>query len=666
MPKEKRPLSAEDLYKLQLVGNPQMSPDGQHIIFTVNRVDAKTEKKYSDLWLATTDTGALQQFTYGDYSDTHPRWSPDGSKIAFLSNRKNEKMAQIYILPLRGGEARPVTDMKGMFSGFVWSPDGKQFAAQFVKVDEAVMEREKDPQKKELGVVSRHITSLRYKFDSMGYLPKEKFHIWTIDADSGEGTQLTDGEFMETDPQWSPDGKHILFNSNRHPQWELNPYEAELYLIPAAGGEMKKVETHYGRKNAHAFSPDGNYIAYLGAPAGDWYRNSRLYVVPATGGESRELTGHHDITLSSETLTDTASGTPPTRPTWSNDGRFIYMGTSRNGCEQLRKFSVEDGSFEMVIDEPGTVLSFTFNAEQSKIAYLWGSMEMTEQLHLYDVASGEIKALTSFNQDLFDEIAWGEMEEVWFTGKDGNDLQGWILKPPGFDPNKTYPSILEIHGGPMAQYGRYFMHEFHYLAANGYVVYFTNPRGGQGYGEAHLRAIMNQWGTVDYDDVMSWADYVEQQPYIDKDRMGVTGGSYGGYMTTLIIGKTNRFKAAVPQRLVSNLISFYGSSDMNWATEGLIGDDTQPWNNLEGYWKQSPISYIGNATTPTLVIHSEMDYRCDREQGEQVFAALQRMGVESEMVLFPGESHGLSRGGRTDRRIQRLSHILRWFDTYLK
>ncbi|KAA3663792.1 MAG: S9 family peptidase, partial [Chloroflexi bacterium] len=634
--------------------------------FTVNRVDAKTEKKHSDLWLAHVDTGALQQFTYGDYSDTHPRWSPDGSAIAFLSNRKDEKQMQLYVLPLLGGEARPVSDMTGSFAGFEWSPDGKQFVTQFRKKDEAAIEREEDPKKKELGIVSRHITSLRYKGDGAGYLPAEKFHIWTVDADSGAGTQLTDGEFDETEPHWSPDGKNILFVSNRHPQWELNPFEMELYLIPAAGGEMQQLESHHGRKNAASFSPDGQFIAYLGAPAGDWYRNTRLYIVPTTGGGSREVTGHHDLTLSSESLTDTASGTTATRPTWSNDGRFITTITSRNGCQQLRKFSVEDGSFEIVIDEPGAVLSFNFNADQSKIAYLWGSMEMTEQLHLLDVASGDIKALTSFNQALFDEIEWGEVEEVWFTGKDGNDLQGWILKPPGFDPNQTYPSILEIHGGPMAQYGRYFMHEFHFLAASGYVVYFSNPRGGQGYGEAHLRAIMNQWGTVDYDDVMSWADYVEQQPYIDKDRMGVTGGSYGGYMTTLIIGKTDRFKAAVPQRLVSNLISFYGSSDMNWSTEGLIGDNTQPWNNLEGYWKQSPISYIGNAKTPTLVIHSEMDYRCDREQGEQVFAALQRMGVESEMVLFPGESHGLSRGGRTDRRVQRLSHILRWFEKYLK
>ncbi|MFQ5437132.1 MAG: S9 family peptidase, partial [Anaerolineae bacterium] len=419
-------------------------------------------------------------------------------------------------------------------------------------------------------------------------------------------------------------------------------------------------------KHSPSFSPNGRHIAYLGTPAGDWYRNHRLYVVSTGGGEARELTGHLDITLSSETLTDTGSDTPLTRPAWSNDGRSITMQISRNGCEQLCTFSVEDGSFEMVIDEPGVVLSFSFSADQRQVAYLWGSMEMTGQLHVLDVGSGAIKALTGFNRALFAEVAWGTIEEVWFTGKDGNDLQGWILKPPGFDPNQKYPSILEIHGGPMAQYGRYFMHEFHFLAANGYVVYFSNPRGGQGYGEDHLRAIMNRWGTVDYEDIMAWADYMEQQPYIDPERMGVTGGSYGGYMTSLIIGKTQRFKAAVSQRMVSNLVSFYGSSDMNWATEGLIGSEQPPWHNLEGYWQQSPIAYIGNAQTPTLVIHSEKDYRCDREQGEQVFVALKRMGIDTEMVLFPEEPHGLSRNGRTDRRIQRLSHMLRWFEKYLK
>ena len=217
----------------------------------------------------------------------------------------------------------------------------------------------------------------------------------------------------------------------------------------------------------------------------------------------------------------------------------------------------------------------------------------------------------------------------------------------------------------MTQYGRGFMHEFHYFAANGYVVYWTNPRGGQGFGEAFSAAINNQWGTVDYADLMAWTDIVQQQPYIDPERMAVTGGSYGGYMTLTIIGHTTRFKTAVAQRVVSNFISFYGSSDMNWLTENLLGSETTPWQDFDNYWQQSPISRIGSVTTPTLLIHSEQDMRCAQEQAEQVFVALQKRGIDAELVLFPDEEHGLSRSGRTDRRVARLEHMLRWFDTYL-
>ncbi len=227
-----------------------------------------------------------------------------------------------------------------------------------------------------------------------------------------------------------------------------------------------------------------------------------------------------------------------------------------------------------------------------------------------------------------------------------------------------YPSILEIHGGPRVQYGNLFMHEFYYLAAQGYVVYFCNPRGGQGYGEVHSKAITNNWGTVDYADLMVWADLVQQKPYVDPDRMGVTGGSYGGYMTNWIIGHTDRFRAAVTQRSVSNMISMYGSSDFNWTFQAEFGD--QPvWENMENSWRQSPLKYIGNVKTPTLVIHSENDMRCEMEQDEQVFVALKKLGVDTEMVRFPGEPHGLSRGGRTDRRVARLEGILGWFGRYL-
>jgi dipeptidyl aminopeptidase/acylaminoacyl peptidase len=309
--------------------------------------------------------------------------------------------------------------------------------------------------------------------------------------------------------------------------------------------------------------------------------------------------------------------------------------------------------------------SFSFDKEQRLLVYFIGSLSDPAQIRVSHQAGEEPRQLTQLNQGFLGEIDLGQIESVWIKGPDDNDLQGWILKPPGFDPSRKYPSILEIHGGPLTQYGNFFMHEFYYLAAQGYVVHFCNPRGGRGYGEAHAGAIWGAWGVTDYTDLMAWADYVAGLPYIDAENMGVTGGSYGGYMTVWIIGHTRRFKAAVTQRCVSNMVSMWGSSDFNWIFQQVL-EAGAPFENLQKFWDHSPLKYIGNARTPTLVIHSEGDLRCPIEQGEQVFVALQRLGVDSEMVRFPGEFHGLSRTGRTDRRIVRLNHILRWFDKYLK
>ncbi len=668
---DKRLITAEDLYKIELVSDPQISPDGAHIIFGLTRVDRKTEKKFTNLWLVSSDGSVPpRQFTYGDHTDSHPRWSPDGRSIAFLSNRKDEKQFQIYFIPLNGGEARPVTKMKGAFAGFAWSPDGRSFATQFRKKDRAAIERDEDEQKKKLGVVSRHITTLEYKADGSGYLPEEKWHIWTVDADSGEATQLTSGDkFNEVQPQWTPDGRFLIFISNRDPQPDINWDQTELYRMPAEGGEMELIPSHEGRKSHHAISPDGNWIAYVGRKQkGHWYQNDCVYLVPASGGKARNLTDEFDLHLATATLTDTGSGTPQPPPTWSPDGRTLYTLATEKANQPLLAFSIDPQApgYERIIDEDGLVGSFSLDSSAQTVAYLWGDFSGPAQVRVRDLAADHTRTLTRFNNDWLAKIENGNIEEVWFKGKDGTNLHGWIMTPPGFDPGKKYPSILEIHGGPQTQYGRAYFHELNLLAAQGYVVYWSNPRGSQGYGEDFAGAIYNQWGTVDFDDVMAWADYVEKLPYIDTERMGVTGGSYGGYMTTLIIGRTHRFKAAVAQRVVSNFISFYGSSDMNIGAEYLFGAEQPPWVDLENYWKQSPIATIGNAKTPTLVIHSEHDFRCDKEQGEQVFVALKKLGVDTEMVLFPEESHGLSRAGRTDRRIERLNHMIRWFATYLK
>jgi len=668
--REKHSISAEDLYRFHLITDGRISPDGQHVVFCLQRVDRKKQKTYSNLWVVPTERGRARQFTYGDQVDTQPRWSPDGDEIAFLSNRRDEKQPQIYVIPFHGGEARPLTDLKGEFGPVEWSPDGRSLVCQFRKKDQDAIEREEDEDKKKLGVVARHITRVFYKLDGSGFLPQERWHIWTVDHRTGRANQLTEGDvYDELEPCWSPDGTEIAFHSNRSADPDLDPDAVDLFVIPAEGGALRKIETPVGDKQKPAFSPDGQWIVYLGQEGrGQWWKNTGLWVVPADGsGEARNLTQAFDFSVSAWTINDLPGHLPLMPPTWSQDGRRLYFQVAHHGDTVLRSFALDgDGnSLRTVVGDPGVVGPFSFDREHVKLAYFHADMADLGQVWVQDLATGDQRKLTRVNENLLRARDLGEMEEVWFKGAAGNDLQGWILKPPGFDPSRQYPSILEIHGGPQVQYGNFFMHEFYFLAAHGYVVYFCNPRGGLGYGEAHAKAIWNNWGTADYEDLMAWADFVQHKPYVDPERMGVTGGSYGGYMTNWIIGHTDRFKAAVTQRSVSNLVSMYGSSDYNWSFQYEFGDEP-PWENLDNYWRQSPMKYIGNAKTPTLVIHSEQDLRCDMEQDEQVFVALRKLGVDTEMVRFPDEPHGLSRGGRTDRRIERLEHMVRWFDRYLK
>jgi dipeptidyl aminopeptidase/acylaminoacyl peptidase len=663
-----RAITAEDLYQFNNISEPRLSPDGNNVIYTVQRVDQKTEKKYTNLWVVPTANGEARQFTTGDQHESSGRWSPDGKQIAFLSDRADkEKPAQIYLIPFTGGEANRLADIEGEIANLNWSPDGKQILCTVRKQDPEVLEREKDEQKKKLGVVSRHYERMFYKLDGYGYLQHELNHIWVVDARTGKAKQLTDDKVCEEfHPAWSPDGKQIAFVSNRNENPDLFPDRVDLFVMPRAGGEFRKIETPIGYKYLPSFSPDGKWIAYLGSEGeGVSYKNAGLWIVPADGSKPPvNLTEKYDLHASSSTINDT--GSPETMPpTWSKDGKCLYFNCVLHGSSKLSSIAINGEDLHDEIGEGGVVGSFNFDHDQNKLAYFYGQMHDPAQVFVKSVDDGKAKQLTSLNRKLLNRIDLGQVEEVWFRGPDNNKLQGWILKPPGFDPTKKYPSIMEIHGGPLTQYGNLFMHEFYFLAAHGYVVYFSNPRGGRGYGEEHAKAIYGDWGRADYADLMAWADYVEKLPYIDTQRMGVTGGSYGGYMTVWIIGHTQRFKAAVSQRCVSNFVSMWGSSDFNWTFQTELGNKP-PFEDLQNFWEHSPIAYIGNARTPTLVIHSENDLRCPIEQSEQVFVALKKQGVDSEMVRFPDEFHGLSRTGRTDRRIVRLNHILRWFDKYLK
>ena len=666
MPVQKKSIMLEDLYRMQVLANVRISPDGEHVVYTLQRVNRETEEKYSNLWVVPTSIGEARQFTQGDYSDAMPRWSPDGSQIAFLSKRiAKEKTPQIYLIPFNGGEARKLTSIDGEIREMQWLPDGRRLLCAVRKIDSDQLNQ--DEQQKKLGVVARHYDRLFYKLDGEGYLPHERTHLWLIDARTGKAKQLTDHAIWdEFNPTFSPDGKLITFFSNHASDPDLDPYAIDLFVIPADGGEPRKIKTPEGSKSLASFSPDGKFIAYVGTDGkGLDYRNACLWIVPADGSKSaKNLIEKYDFEVSGMVIND--FGTPETvPPVWSQDGKKLYFQVGMHGSSLLKSIAVDGDDLRDVVGEGGVVSSFSFDRSQNLVAYHYGQMTDPGQVHVREVDSGATRILTRINREVLDRSELSKVEEVWFKGPDKNQLQGWIMKPPSFNPRKKYPSILYIHGGPLTQYGKFFFHEFEVLAANGYVVYFCNPRGGKGYGEDHANAIWGAWGSADYDDLMAWTDYMEKQPYIDKDCMGVTGGSYGGYMTLWIIGHTKRFQAAVTDRCVSNFISEWGSSDLNWTFEYEV-EAAPPYKDFKKWWDMSPMRYIGNAKTPTLVQHYENDLRCPIEQGEQVFVALKRLGVETEFVRYPDEFHGMSRTGRTDRRIERIKHILRWFDKYLK
>lgn len=669
MATSKRRITAEDLYDINIIMDCQISPNGEQIVYSFQTIDKESEKKFTHLWLVSVLGGDPTQLTFGKHSNSHPRWSPDGKSIAFLTDREGKNQSQLYLLPLTGGEGRPITEFHGDIGDFDWSPDSKRLVFQLRQYDQEDIDIQLDEKKKELGRVARRIDNrVFYKLDGYGYLPKARYHLWTVDVNSLETTQLTDSEIHdESGPVWSPDGNRIAFFSNRSDKPDLNPDKSDLFIFNLETNQFEKVETPEGPKRKVSFSPDGNYLAYLGRDGLKLdYKNTELWVVDLHNPESaRSLTAPFDFDVGGGVINDTGS-VIISPPTWSPDSKYIYFQVGQHGKTSLHKINKNGENLETILKFDGVVSGFSLDKAGNRIAYIEGTMTDPCQIAYFPLNNPTPIKLTSINRDLLDVIDLGTIEEVWFKGAGSNDLQGWILKPPDFDSEKRYPSIMEIHGGPLAQYGFFFMHEFYFLAAHDYIIYFCNPRGGQGYGEEHAKAIYHgKWGTVDYDDLMNWADEIQKKPYIDPKNIGVTGGSYGGYMTVWIIGHTNRFKAAVSQRCVSNLISMWGSSDFNWSFQEIF-DDQAPYENMEVLWECSPIKHIGNAKTPTLIIHSMQDLRCAIEQSEQVYVALQNLGVETEFLIFPDSPHGLSRTGRTDRKIVRLNGIVDWFERYLK
>jgi len=663
---KKRFVEAEDIYRMKVITAATISPDENKIIYTVETVAEDHRKYFSNLYLADIKSGETRQFTFGEVNDGNPVWSPDGKEIAFISTR--DKKSGLYIMPAEGGAERKVYEADGAFSDLKWMPDGKSLVFIFRYNDSHYI---KDEKRKKEAPLYRHITRLWYRLDGGGFMPEDRFHIWRLDIDTGKARQLTKGDYDDLFPAVSPDGKWIAFVSNRNREPERVSLKDDLYLIPSVGGRMKKIETPAGPVFSPSFSPDGKKIAYLGHtnPDDAWGVTSFHLWTVGVGGKpkAKDLIPGFDRHTYDQTIGDMGEGFGVSAPVWTPDGKKLFFSASDTGNTHVFYVPARGGKPTRVTRKNGHVKSFSLNGKMKMIAAVISDLKTPGELYyLPAVYDGDRKAvrLTDSNKELYKKILFPRVKEVWFKAYDGTDLQGWLVTPPDFKRTKKYPGILEIHGGPRAQYGHTFYHEMLYLASHGFVVFYTNPRGGAGRGETFAGTIVADWGSHDYQDCMAATDYLEKLPYVNAKKLGVTGGSYGGYMTNWLVGHTNRFKAAVTQRSVWDLKSFVGTSDFGFDLAREFGG--QPWENPEAYERCSPATYFKNIKTPLLIIHSEQDLRCSIEQAERLFVTLKLLRRKVEFVRFPEEPHGLSRHGRPDRRIARLEWILKWFKRYLK
>lgn len=661
----KRAIEAKDLFVLKSVANPQLSPDGKKCLFVETSIKEEKHSYISNLFIKDMkELTPATQWTFGQNRNHSPRWSPKGDQIAFLSNRTGN--TQIYVMSEKGGEARQLTFFENGVGNYIWSPDGKKLAFSIsLKEDQTIQtiekqEKKKDEKDKELTALA--VEQMKYKSDGEGFWKGTYKHIATLELETGEFEQLTAGKSDYYLQSWSPDGNFIAVSGDLNENHD-DSFLMDIFLLDVKTKEIIKKTNSDGYFGNVTWSPNGRYLA-MGGHKREFENAtlSRLWIYDLEMENHFCLTEGWDVIVGDNTIGDFQQGAVNPGVLWANDNHSFYFQASDHGNTGLYYGNL-DGEIYPALLEDQHIYGVAIDGEDLAVVAVSKPTQPSD-LYSLKITTGEIQKLTNVNEKVLEEISLSPVESFYFESEGGLDVQGWLMYPANFNTENKYPLILEVHGGPHAMYGNTYMHEFQMLAAQGYAVLFTNPRGSHGYGQEFVNAVRGDYGGNDYNDLMNAVDFaLEKFPFVDRERLGVTGGSYGGFMTNWIVGHTDRFKAAVTQRSISNWISFYGVSDIGYYfTEWQIESDL---NDIKKLWKHSPLAYVNDIKTPLLILHGEKDYRCPIEQAEQLFIALKRQKKETKFLRFPEANHELSRSGHPKLRLERLNAIKDWFNQYV-